>query len=92
MVAGFDGNRYEGLDEMDEMDEMDARWEYIAWDVPSEYFGDVVGELNRTGWQIVGSEELDEYLQPAAGVMQRIHAKRQITQDWSWERTRQRWG
>ena len=89
----FDGNRCEGLDDMDDMG---AQWEYLAWDIPPAYFGEVIGELNRTGWQILESVELDKHRQPVTGVgevgvMYRIHARRQITQDWSWERTRQRW-
>ncbi|MGZ3676440.1 MAG: hypothetical protein ACXVCO_19225 [Ktedonobacterales bacterium] len=80
---------------MDDVDDVGAQWEYIAWDVPGEYFGDVLGELVRTGWQIVGSAELEGHSQPVTSVgdvsvMQRIYAKRQI-KDWSWERVRQRW-
>lgn len=33
---------------------------YIAIDVHSNQFGDVIDELNRTGWTITGAEDLDE--------------------------------
>jgi hypothetical protein len=33
---------------------------HIAVDVRPTQFGDVLGELNRTGWEITGSEELNE--------------------------------
>lgn len=46
--------------------EPNEEWDYLAIDVRPVRFGDVLGELNRTGWEITGSEELDEKRQPLA--------------------------
>ena len=39
--------------------ERDPNWVYASVDVSAEHFGDAIGELNRTGWTITASRELD---------------------------------
>jgi hypothetical protein len=39
--------------------ERDPDWVYASVDVSAEHFGDAIGELNRTGWTITASRELD---------------------------------
>ena len=58
---------------------------YLALDVRPVQFGNALGELNRTGWTITGSEELDADRHPfpldaplrAVG-WQRIYAQRAL--------------
>jgi hypothetical protein len=39
--------------------ERDPDWVYASVDVSAEHFGEAIGELNRTGWTIIASRELD---------------------------------
>jgi hypothetical protein len=65
-------------------DDGEQEWVYLAIDVRPARFGDVLGELNRTGWMITGSQELDGNRRPMGdgprlpdeGIWQRVFAKR----------------
>lgn len=67
-------------------DEDRQEWLFLTIDMRPDRFGDVLGELNRTGWTITGSQELDENRQPAGDgppllpeqAWQRIFAKRRV--------------
>lgn len=67
-------------------DGSEQEWIYLAIDVRPARFRDVLGELNRTGWTITGSQELDEDRQPLGDqptpppeqAWHRIFAKRQL--------------
>lgn len=70
-------------------DGSELEWVHLAIDVRPARFGDVLGELNRTGWTITGSEELDENRQPLGDrripppgqTWQRLFAKQRLISD-----------